>query len=206
MTIPVQMREISEGRSVWGMMSRIRHFKFIGHSEVKGFFLSFFISASSLSYGAAVSNYKVEILKEIQVLQEEFSRKSTSSGVIAVKEVVLEDIQNQIQVNELEKYKATYLVDSCFLIEECTLLWRGLSGRNMPRNTRFMLAEKIGSRLWTLVTAQLSDEDLLPFGFWYNPMQSTTYAAGVHTVNTPCSLIIPIGQGRAFQLDGHSSE
>ena len=172
--------------------------------QVKIAFFTLLLSVFAWENGVAMDEYRTHILAEIQKLQAEYQKKSTGNGWIAVREVACLDIEEKIETQSFERFRATYLAEVAYLLEECTLLWRGGDGRIFTRNSRFMLAEATANHLYTLWQEHSTSLELAPFAFWYNPSNRAGFAADTSQVNTPCSLVIPIGNGRAFQLDGHS--
>ena len=180
--------------------------------QSKGFWLSIFVSASTLCYATPVSTYKTRVLKEVEALQNDYKKKCTGAGWIEAKQVRLADLQLKVQSHQLSHHHAIYPADLQYLVEECVLLWRGVYGPTLTRSARATLAETVGSHLWTLLlqeertpTKWLSKK-LLPYGFWYNPTQSSLYSRGADILNSACSLVIPLGDGMALQLDGHGSD
>lgn len=178
---------------------------------VKGFWLSILVSASTLCHATPISTYKTRVLKEVEALQKDYKKKCTGAGWIEVKQVLISDLQLKVQSHRLSQHRATYLSDLQNLVEECVLLWRGVNGPILTRSARATLAETVGSHLWTLLQEErtptkLFSEELSPYGFWYNPIHSSTYSSGSDIVNSACSLVIPLGQGMALQLDGHGTD
>lgn len=177
----------------------------------KGFWFAILVSASTLCYSTPVSTYRSRVLKEVEALQKDYKKKCTGAGWIEVKQVPLADLELKIQSHRLSQHRATYESDLQNLVEECVLLWRGVNGPVLTRSARATLAETVGSHLWTLLQEErtptkLLSGELLPYGFWYNPTHSSTYSTGSDILNSACSLVIPLGQGLALQLDGHGTD
>jgi hypothetical protein len=173
---------------------------------VKPLLLSILLSASTIIYAVPALTYKSNVHNEIDNIQKKYKEKCMGAGWIEVKQVHLSEVQSKIHPHHLHQHKAIYPSDLHNLLEECVMQWKGVSGPLLTRSARATLSDNVGSRLWDLLVKEGLSSELTPFGFWYNPTQSGLFSTGADILNTPCSLVIPVGQGMAFQLDGHSTD
>jgi len=163
----------------------------------------FFFSGTWLQ---AANTYESRVTAVLAGLQKDYAKKTEESGRIHIKRIQKPEMDQFIRASHLGQHIAITGEDMISLVQECALLWRGTRGSLLPIATRSTMADLWGTRLWNvfLQEKEKGTTDMTPSAFWYDPIRNATVSTGHDLINTSCSLLIPVGHGMAFQIDGHS--